>query len=92
MSEIRPRDSKYKNIMIAGGGRVGRRLAKILEDKFSVVKIIEKSRKRGDYLSSFASSFGKIHRCLLCGSNFIFPQNKKIIMCYKLDKVKCPCL
>ncbi len=51
MSEIRPRDSKYKNIMIAGGGKIGRRLAKILEDKFSVVKIIEKSRKRGDYLS-----------------------------------------
>ena len=51
MSEIRPRDSKYKNIMIAGGGKIGRRLAKVLEDKFSVVKIIEKSRKRGDYLS-----------------------------------------
>ena len=51
MSEIRPADSKHKSIMIAGGGKIGRRLAKILEDKFSVVKIIEKSRKRGDYLS-----------------------------------------
>ena len=45
MSEIRPRDSKYKNIMIAGGGKIGRRLAKVLEDKFSVVKIIEKVEK-----------------------------------------------
>ena len=51
MSEIRPADSKHKSIMIAGGGKIGRRLAKILEDKFSVVKIIEKSRKRGNYLS-----------------------------------------
>ena len=51
MSEIRPADSKHKSIMIAGGGKIGRRLAKILEDKFSVVKIIEKSRKRGEYLS-----------------------------------------
>ena len=51
MSEIRPADSKHKSIMIAGGGKIGRRLAKTLEDKFSVVKIIEKSRKRGDYLS-----------------------------------------
>ena len=56
MSEIRPRDSKYKNIMIAGGGKIGRRLAKLLEDKFSVVKIIEKSRKRGDYLSENLNS------------------------------------
>ena len=50
MSEIRPVDSKYKNIMIAGGGKIGRRLASLLEDKFSV-KIIEKDLKRGEYLS-----------------------------------------
>jgi len=50
MSEIRPADSKYKNIMIAGGGKIGRRLAGLLEDKFSV-KIIEKELKRGEYLS-----------------------------------------
>ena len=50
MSEIRPVDSKYKNIMIAGGGKIGRRLASLLEDKFSV-KIIEKDLERGEYLS-----------------------------------------
>ena len=50
MSEIREEDARYKNIMIAGGGRIGRRLANSLESKYRV-KIIEADKERCVYLN-----------------------------------------
>lgn len=43
VSELRSVDRPYKRIMIAGGGNVGKRLAKALEEGRYQVKIIEKS-------------------------------------------------
>lgn len=40
MSELRRLDNPYKRIMIAGGGNIGKRLAKALEDDYQV-KLIE---------------------------------------------------
>ncbi len=43
VSELRSVDRPYKRIMIAGGGNVGKRLAKLLEQGRYQVKIIERS-------------------------------------------------
>jgi trk system potassium uptake protein TrkA len=45
LKEFRRLDRKYKNIIIAGGGRIGLNLAKILE-KTHNIRIIEKNRHR----------------------------------------------
>lgn len=50
MSELRRLDRPYKRIIIAGGGNIGLRLAKLLEQQYSV-KIIEFSPQRAAFLS-----------------------------------------
>ena len=45
MAELRRQEKPVKRIFIAGGGNIGRSLAKILETQFSV-KILERSRER----------------------------------------------
>lgn len=50
MSELRRMDKPYKRIMLAGGGHIGERLAKALENDYQV-KVIEASPKRAEYLS-----------------------------------------
>jgi trk system potassium uptake protein TrkA len=45
MSELQPLESKYKRIIIAGGGNIGFRLAKYLERRYQV-KIIESYHER----------------------------------------------
>jgi len=46
MSELRQMDSRpTRRLLIAGGGNIGRRLARNLEDRFSV-KVLERSRER----------------------------------------------
>ena len=50
ISTIYQSDKSYKNIMIAGGGRIGRRLANSLESKYRV-KIIEADKDRCIYLN-----------------------------------------
>ena len=45
MSELQPLESKYKRIIIAGGGNIGFRLAKYLERRYQV-KIIENYHER----------------------------------------------
>lgn len=45
LKEFRRLDRKYKNIIIAGGGRIGLNLARILE-KTHNIRIIEKDRQR----------------------------------------------
>lgn len=44
MGELRRMDKPTKRVMIAGGGNIGRRLAKTLEDKYQV-KLIEFNKK-----------------------------------------------
>lgn len=51
VSELRSVDKPYKRIMIAGGGNVGRRLAKALEESRFKVKIIEKSPEVANQLA-----------------------------------------
>ncbi|CDZ95237.1 Trk system potassium transporter TrkA [Pseudomonas saudiphocaensis] len=50
MSEMRRLDESYKNILIAGGGHIGERLAEAIENRYQV-KIIEMSTARCRYLS-----------------------------------------
>ena len=50
ISTIYQYDKGYKNIMIAGGGRIGRRLANSLESKYRI-KIIEADKDRCVYLN-----------------------------------------
>ncbi|PCJ32567.1 MAG: Trk system potassium transporter TrkA [Gammaproteobacteria bacterium] len=50
MGELRRLDKPYKRIMLAGGGQIGARLAKVLEKDYQV-KIIETNPIRAQYLS-----------------------------------------
>jgi len=50
VSEFRRADRSYKRIIIAGGGNIGQRLAKQLEDQYSV-KIIEANEERCEELA-----------------------------------------
>ena len=51
ISELRKLDKPYKRIMIAGGGNIGNRLARLLEDARYQLKIIEKDSKRATKLA-----------------------------------------
>lgn len=50
MGELRRLDKPYKRIMLAGGGQIGMRLAKALDDKYQV-KLIEANEDRARFLS-----------------------------------------
>ncbi len=50
IAELRKLDQPVKRIILAGGGRIGLRLARVLEDHIEV-KIIESVRDRARYLS-----------------------------------------
>ena len=50
MSELRRLEHGYKRIVIAGGGNIGRRLAKRLEQRY-IVKVIERDKRRSHFLS-----------------------------------------
>ena len=51
LGALRKMDRVVKRVMIAGGGKVGLRLARLLKDELQI-KIIETDRKRCDYLAS----------------------------------------
>lgn len=55
MREIRHLDKAAKKIMIAGGGNIGRRLAKSLENNYQV-KIIDHNRQNCERLANFLES------------------------------------
>lgn len=55
MSELRRLDKPYKRIMLAGGGQIGARLAKVLESDYHV-KVIEANPKRAHQLSEELSN------------------------------------
>jgi trk system potassium uptake protein TrkA len=61
IAELRKLDKPVKRIMLAGGGNIGLRLARALEDKIQV-KIIERSRERARFLSEELE-----HAIVLCG-------------------------
>jgi len=50
MSELRRLDTPYKRIIVAGGGNIGRRVAKILENDYQV-KLIDHNAERTKFLS-----------------------------------------
>jgi trk system potassium uptake protein TrkA len=50
MNELRREEDSYKRILIAGGGNIGYRLAKILENKYRI-KLIEHGEDRAKFLS-----------------------------------------
>ncbi|WP_221793328.1 Trk system potassium transporter TrkA [Oceanobacter mangrovi] len=50
MAELRREEDSYKRIFIAGGGNIGYRLAKALENDYHI-KILERDRQRARYLS-----------------------------------------
>ena len=50
MNELRREENSYKRILIAGGGNIGYRLAKALENKYRI-KLIEHCEKRAQFLS-----------------------------------------
>ena len=50
MSELRREEGQYKRILIVGGGNIGYRLAKTLENKYRI-KLIEHNPKRAKFLS-----------------------------------------
>jgi len=50
MSELRKLDKPYKRIVIAGGGNIGKRLAKLIEEKYHV-KLIEFNVHQAESLS-----------------------------------------
>lgn len=58
MREIRREDRPIRRIIIAGGGNIGLRLARGIEDDHNV-KLIEVSRHRADFLAS------QLHRALV---------------------------
>jgi trk system potassium uptake protein TrkA len=51
IAELRRQDKPVKRVMLAGGGNIGLRLARALEESRIQVKIIEKFRERARYLS-----------------------------------------
>lgn len=51
ISELRKLDKPYKRIILAGGGNIGNRLARLLEDARYQVKIIEKNNDRAAKLA-----------------------------------------
>ncbi|SEQ32488.1 trk system potassium uptake protein TrkA [Solimonas aquatica] len=51
IAELRRLEQPVKRVMLAGGGNIGFRLAKALEDTRIQVKIIERSRERARFLS-----------------------------------------
>lgn len=55
LDTLRHRDRPVKRVMIAGGGRVGLRLARMLQDDYRV-KLIEHDAARCDYLATQVSA------------------------------------
>ena len=51
MSELRRLEHPYRRIMVAGGGNIGHRLARTLEDRYNV-KLLERSPERAEALAS----------------------------------------
>ncbi len=55
ISELRRMDKPVQRVMIAGGGKIGLRLARALDDRYQV-KIIEPNKARCEYIATQLSS------------------------------------
>jgi trk system potassium uptake protein TrkA len=55
INEMRKKEDPYKKVMIAGGGRIGSRLAKAIEKNHDV-KVIESNKERAEYISETLDS------------------------------------
>ncbi len=60
IAELRRSDKPVKRVMLAGGGRIGLRLARVLEDRIQV-KLLEKYKERARYLSEELSKSIVLH-------------------------------
>ncbi|MGB0126901.1 MAG: Trk system potassium transporter TrkA [Rhodocyclaceae bacterium] len=60
LNELRHMDKPCKRIMIAGGGNIGFRLARALEDDYQV-KVIEFDKRRAEYLAGQLQSALVLH-------------------------------
>lgn len=60
MAGMRKIERHYKNIIIAGGGNIGERLAMRLEKKYNV-KVIEHNDKRSEYLAEVLQKTTVLH-------------------------------
>ena len=63
MGEMRKLDKNARRIMLAGGGNIGHRLARALENKHQL-KVLERNQSRARYLSEKLSS-----AIILCGDS-----------------------
>ncbi|MDG2061825.1 MAG: Trk system potassium transporter TrkA [SAR86 cluster bacterium] len=60
INEMRKKEDAYKRIMIAGGGKVGSRLAKAIEHNHQV-KVIETNKERAKYIAGKLESTIVLH-------------------------------
>jgi trk system potassium uptake protein TrkA len=60
MTEMRKMDRPVRRVIIAGGGNIGLRLARAIEDRLNV-KVVEASKRRCEYLSGQLSSALVLH-------------------------------
>ena len=73
VNEMRKKEEPYKNIIIAGGGKIGARLAKRIEDNHRV-KIIESSNERAKRLSEKLES-SIVLEGNVCDKNLLHDEN-----------------
>ncbi|NQY51911.1 MAG: Trk system potassium transporter TrkA [Piscirickettsiaceae bacterium] len=81
MKELHPLNKPYKRILLAGGGNIGARLAKTLENNYQI-KLIEENPKRAETLSE------ELHNTIvLLGDT----ANKELLLEENIDKVDLFC-
>ena len=73
INEMRTKEDPYNNVIIAGGGKIGSRLAKATEGKHNI-KIIESSPERAKYLSEKLSS-SVVLRGSVCDKALLHDEN-----------------
>ena len=73
VNEMRKKEEPYKNILIAGGGKIGARLAKRIEDNHRV-KIIESNNKRAKRLSEKLQTTIVLEGDV-CDKNLLYDEN-----------------
>ena len=73
VNEMRKKEEPYKNILIAGGGKIGARLAKRIEDNHRF-KIIESNNKRAKRLSEKLQTTIVLEGDV-CDNNLLYDEN-----------------
>lgn len=81
MIELRGKDRPYKRIMIAGGGHIGRRLAKAIERKYQV-KLIDRDLERCEQLSD------QLQRTIVLHGN---PSDKDLLIAEEVERCDVFC-